>query len=344
MNLWMRWLNFRALRDLLLLVDKHPPGLRANEIETLATEEGVLLRRDGRPYAQSTHYHHRRTLVRLDLLEKQGRRFVLNYQNPEIGILTATTKLGEELQVPEKEAFANAVLRNKDCYDVFFRNFLQPQEAACDATSFVERARPVEVVIQSRGVERRGDHDSDREHYVGRNRWKQVAIRPVGTTKWSLLNGVDAIQAIHFGLRSWCVDQLGFLDIMYRPNGTYTAYPKHIVPRMTDRELAVEMFAALDFAGDWATIRIPDCALTTGIKQHVSVDQAKGVLMSWLTDHFGLVAGLPTRVGFITAGLPDSQHALALKSYLRSPSGAYLSHLRIHRMLSEHMQNGGPRS
>ena len=45
MNLWMRWLDFRALRDLLLLVGGHPHGIRASELEKLATDERVLLRR-----------------------------------------------------------------------------------------------------------------------------------------------------------------------------------------------------------------------------------------------------------------------------------------------------------
>jgi len=154
------------------------------------------------------------------------------------------------------------------------------------------------------------------------------------------LEGANAVQAVHFGLRAWCVDQLGFLDATCAADGTYTLYPKHIVPQVTDQELAAEMLEAIDFDGEWATIRIPDYALATGIRRYVSVDHAKGVLMDWLTDHPDLVAGIPTRVGFITDGLTDRQHALALKGYLRSHSGAYLSHIRIHRMLRERVQNG----
>ena len=339
MNLWMRWLDFQALRDLLLLVAAHPCGLRANELEKLATDERVLLRRDGQPYARSIHYHHRRTLERLGLLEKQDRRFTLNHQSPEISALTARKMMCEELHASEKEAFANAVIRNKDCHEVFFRNFLPGGETACDVTTFVVRAVPVEIVIQS-GLEGAASRHSGQQRHAGPSRSKRVAIRPVGTTHWRGQDGPAAVQAIHFGLRSWCVDQLGFLDIACGADGTYTAYPKHIVRHRTDWELAQDMFAALEFTDDWVTIRVPDMTLETGIKQRVSVNQAKGVLMDWLTDHPDLVAGVPTRVGFITSGLPDSQHALALKGYLRSESGAYLSHLRIHRMLREHVQNG----
>jgi len=337
MNLWMRWLDFRALRDLILLVAAHPGGLRANEIEKLATDERVLLRNDGRPYARSIHYHHRRTLERLGLLVKQERRFTLNHQNPETCALTAHTTMREELQSSEKEAFANAVIRNKDCHEVFFANFLPGREVACDVAAFVERAHPVKIEIlhaDGRTPKNGGSHNASSDAS------KRVAISPAWGADRNVLDGAEAVQAIHFGLKSWCVNQLGFLDIACDANGAYTIYPKHIIERRTNRELAAEMFAELEFTDDWATVRIPDIALTTGIKQRVSVSQAKGVLMGWLTDHPDLVAGVPTRVGFITAGLPESQQALALRSYLRSESGAYLSHIRIHRMLRQRVENG----
>ena len=340
MNLWMRWLDLRALRDLLLLVDAHPDGLRANELERLATDERVLLRKDGRPYARSTHYHHRRTLERLDLLAKQNRRYVLNQENPQIGALTVHTNFRAHLQPSEKEAFSNAIVRDRDCHDVFLGNFLPEREQVRDISIFVEQAHPVHVVVQASG-ERETAHG--RESLASDVRSVYVAIRAAETTDWRVLEGTAAVQAIHFGLRSWCADQLGFMDIAYRADGTYTAYPKHIVTRLTDRELAARMFADLEFVDDWATIRVPDCALATGIAQRISMDQAKGVLMGWLRAHPDLVAGVPARVGFITAGLPDIQHDLALRRYLQSDSGAYLSHIRIHRMLRQHVQNGDPR-
>ena len=330
----MRWVDFRVLRDLLLLVGRHRDGVRANELERLATKERVLLRRDGQPASRTTHYHHRSTLERLGLLQKHGRRFTLGHRHPEICSLAARQTLREQLQPSEKEAFANAVLRDGDCHEAFFGNFLPSRAPVCDVAAFVEQAHPVELVVEASARSEAG-HSGARQ--------RSVAIRPAdASSDWSVLDGPNAVQAIHWGLRSWCVGQLGFLDTAYSADGTYTVYPKHIVTRLTDRELAAKMLSAVDFADDWATIRIPDHALAAGIAQHVSVDQAKDVLMGWLTSHPGLVAGVPARVGFITAGLPDSQHPLALKSYLRSEGGAYLSHLRIHRMLREHLQIGDP--
>lgn len=334
----MRWLDFRALRDLLLLLGEHPQGLGASELEKLATDEGVLLRRDGRPYARSIHYHHRRTLERLGLIEKQGARFALSHSNPETRALTARTRIGERLQPAEKEAFANSALRNRDCHHVFFAHFLPAREPVFDVTTFVERGHAVEVAVQSHVAQEAGAGGGEGRHR-GRNRSKRVAIRAAEADEWTAFDGAEAVQAIHFGLRSWCADQLGFLDVAYKPDGTYTTYPKHIAALLSDHDLAVRMFAGLQFTDDWATVRIPEYALAVGIEHRVSIEQTKGVLRGWLTAHPGLVSGVPTRVGFITAGLPESQHDLALKRYLKSSSGAYLSHIHIHRSLCWHVQN-----
>lgn len=326
----MRWVNFRALRDLLLLVEANPPGLRARDLARIATDERVLLSRGGQALGRTSHYHHRSTLQRLGLLVKKGQLLTVNAQIPETKTLIARGAFCEGLDAREKEAFANAVLRNQDCHDAFFRHFLPSGLPAQDVETFVECAWPIELHVQAGGRASR-----KRARSV-----QYVDIRPAGTQEWYRLAGANAIQAVHFGLRSWCANQLNFLDVTYAANTIYTIYPKHIVSHMCDRDLALKMLDAIDFDGDWATIRVSDYALAAGIKQHVSVDQAKNVLVDWMTAHPDLVAAIPTRVGFITNGLPDSQHALALKGYLRSHSGAYVSHLRIHRMLRERVENG----
>ena len=337
--MWMRWLDFRALRDLLLLVEAYPPGLRAGELERIATEEHVLLRRDGLPLAKSGHYHHRRTLERLGLLVKNRWRYGVNHQLPETHSLIARRERGEPLSLQEKHAFANLVIRNQDCHDAFFGSFLQSPAPARDVGAFVKHASPVELQVRTGYRQSRDGPTSSNRAILNPGGRSNVAIRPVGTRQWCMLTGTNAVQAVHFGLRPWCAEQLGFLDVTYAANAIYTIYARHIVPHVADRDLASAMFDTLEFEGEWATIRVADCALTFGIRNHVSIDQVKGVLMSWLTDHPDLVAGLPTREGFITHGVPERQHALLLKGYLQGRDGAYLSHLCIHQTLSDRVKD-----
>ena len=159
-----------------------------------------------------------------------------------------------------------------------------------------------------------------------------------------MIPGIEAVQAIHFGLRSWSVEQLGFLDAIGAADGVYSLYPKHVASRLRDRDLALAMLDFLKFDGEWATMRVADYVLSTGIQHHVSVDQVKSVLMSWLTDHSDLVAGIPTRESFITHGVPLQQQPIVLNGYLQGRDSAYVSHLRIHRTLPDRVKDGLRRS
>ena len=243
MNTWMRWVDFRALRDLLLLVESRVGGLRAGELQKLATIEGVLLRRDGQPYKASTHYHHRRTLERLGLLVKRGRLLTLNSDLDSVRTLTSRKALGGPLQPCERDAFATSLLRNKDCHEVFFSAFLPSQVPVCDVRGFVETAAPVEMNVMNSGhvpTERRsGVSASVATDSPG------VSLRPIGADNWRVLGGVNAVQAVHFGLKSWCANQLGFMDVAHSASGTYTLYPTHIVAPVSNQELGARMFDAL---------------------------------------------------------------------------------------------------
>ena len=337
----MRWVDFGALRDLLALAEEHPLGLRARDLTRLASEEHILERGGGEPLSATTHYHYRRTLERLQLLEKRGRLYFLNAALPEARTLTARRRLNEPLDSAEKVAFASVVLRNEDCQRVFFDGFLEPGVRAGSLDEFVERAQPLELSVRRvESIDEQGNGSPVRASADTAHSAIAVAMRPQSATRWRVIQGTNAVQAIHFGLRPWCVDQMGFLDFAFAPNGVYTMYPVHIRPRVADDDLAIAMLNELHFDRCWATIRIVDCALATGIQHRVPIARSKAVFKSWLTDHPDLVAGIPTREGFVTHGVAERQQRLVLQGYLPDANGAYLSHLRIHEGLKGRVGRG----
>ena len=333
-NLWMRWVNFRALRDILVLVKANPNHLRATDLVRLTSEKMIMTGRNGQPLGASSHYHHRRTLERLDLLIKQQGRYALNDQLPEAKTLTKRSSFGIALDDQEKEAFANVVLRNEDCRNAFFRHFAQFETEIEDVHEFIGRAKPIEMSVFHGYI---GSPRPSLQANPGSpdflSEEKHVAIRALATREWSVLSGTNAVQAIHFGLRAWSVDQLSFLDGIYRTGGVYSIYPKQIVQPLANDELASQMVASLNFESEWTTIRVGDFALQMGIEQRVSFEQTKDVLMSWMRLHPDVVAGISTNERFIAGGLSDGQRGLVLKGFLLEPGGAYVSHLRIHRNL-----------
>jgi len=330
MNLWMRWVSFQALRELVLIVKACPSKLRAIDLARIATEEGILLNRDREALGPSTHYHHRRTLERLGLLFRLDGRYVLNEEMPEIRGLTERESFGETLNETEKSAFGNVILRNRDCHDAFFHAFLQPGPPVRDVGEFLEQGRPIELRVSSEGAASARSSGPIRNSNAKR---AKIVIRSSWTRQYSEFGGENARQAIHFGIRSWCVDQLGFMDSLYRVDTEYTIYPKSIVTCVTNRQLELEMLDSLKFDGEWATVRVGDFALDVGIRLRVAVDQAESVLQSWLDRHRDVVAGIATRERLISGGLTRNQRDLVLKGYLQEKSGAYVSHLQIHRSL-----------
>ena len=341
MNLWMRWVNFQALREILLLIEAAPAKLRPADLTRLATEEGILVDRNRRPLGPSSHYHHRRTLERLGLVIKRDGRYSLDYELPEANALTIDSAFGRELSVKEKEAFSNVVLRNQDCRDVFFKYFVQSEAIIEDLNQFIVLAQPIEMNVVQKRIDssprspQGALRSADESEYL-----RQVAIRPRDKPGWVALRGTNAVQAIHFGLKSWCVDQLGFLDNMYRADGIYTMYAKRLDLLLPTHELASRMLDLLGFEGEWTTVRVGDFALNVGIKQRVSVEQAKSILTSWMNNYPDVVAGIPTSERFVAGGLSKGQQGMVLKNFLLGRGGAYVSHLRIHHSLIQRIRQG----
>ena len=334
MNFWMRWVNFRSLRDILLLVKANPARLRATDLARLSTDEGILLGKQGQPLGPTTHYHHRRTLERLGLLLKHEGRYRLNDELPESSALTACAAYGEELDNAEKKAFSKVVLQNEDCRAIFFNTMLRSTVHIGEFEEFIAQAQPIELrVAQGKSRARDLGRLVSDEESDGCSQEGSVAIRPTESQEWTVFSGTNAIQAIHFGLRAWCVDQLNFLDEVLHAGGVYTIYPRHMSPYLSPNELNVFMAELLRFEGEWATVRVGDFALACGVEQRVSFGQTMGVLNSWMQKYPDLVAAISTNERFITSGLAANQREALLKGFLRGPNGAYVSHLRIHQDL-----------
>lgn len=320
----MRWVDFARLRGMLLVAAAYPEGLTASDLIRVTNEERIMVGADGRPLSRTTHYHHRIALRRLGLLVHENRRYRLNENAKGVNTLTKRPVRRLPLNDAERVAFANAIVRNNDCQCAFFSHFLDPTDAVRDVDDFVDRARPItlDVLPRSTSQERR------------------VVIETAEGGGQLVLDGENAVQAIYYGLRSWGVRQLGFLDEVYRVGIGHTIYPVHITARLSAHELQARMLDALDFVGDWSTVSIGAFAIEAGRRWHVPVRQVTDILLTWLRDYPNVVAGMATKEQFIVGPVHDSLQSMVLKGFLRGPDGSNVSHLRIHRGLVERATNG----
>ena len=96
--------------------------------------------------------------------------------------------------------------------------------------------------------------------------------------------------------------------------------------RRDPAELEPWLVAQLAFEGDWATLHVPDLverSMAEGFRQ----GDVRDLLLRWLRDQPDYVAPVLTSAGMIEFFYQSKHH------YLRTPSGAYVSHLRVHRGL-----------
>lgn len=145
------------------------------------------------------------------------------------------------------------------------------------------------------------------------------------------LKGEDARQAVHFGLRSWCVEQLSFLDELYKVGIGYTLFAKDIEDPISEQELEARILATLPFEDDWATIRVSDFVSASAHKNCVDIVQVKRVLERWLNNFGGAVASIATSERFITGDHPVQLREAVLKGFAHPQTKGHISHIQIHK-------------
>ena len=314
MSLWMRWVDFRKLRDLLTLISESPGALRSTDLDELGVERGILVSQQDRPLGPSSRYHHRRTLERLQLISKDRNRYVVNSDVVEATRLVERHDVGSPLSVLEKMCFANLVLRQEDCQCSFFRLFTGGTRVSTLA-EFVETSRP--VVLQM--VRDRSDGP------------RMIRLIPAYTTGGIDFIGADAVQAIHFGMRPWCIEQLGFMDELYRVGKGYTLYGRYIEPAISSTELERHLVGMLRFENDWATVRVGDFILEAASSMLTGLDGVRRVVERWLDAYPSIVAGVATNERFIVGNEPGSLRPAILRGFAHQRTGAHISHLQVHR-------------
>ena len=314
-TLWMRWLDFRRLRDVFWLVAEHDCALRAKDLNELAVSEGILVNEKGIPFKPTPIYHYRRTLERLELARLNQRRYCIARDNPNVATLLSKKRKGQPLSIEERKALSTLVLQNKDCYDAFLSAFIGLEPRPTNIDEFIRTAKPVSVNINAEAPKH-----------------MEIRLRNIERDFQLASSGENAVQAILWGLKAWCVDQLQFLDEVLSGVG-YVLYSRDVAVPPTS-VVAQKLAELLDFKGDWAITRVEELILSAGTRWHIPAEAVRETLR-WFYERFpDYVAPISTSEQFILSRVHPSQRRAALNSYLRLPTGELVSHLRIHSRIA----------
>ena len=319
----MRWLDFRRLRDLFCIVAEHDCVLRAKDLGEIAIAEGILVNEKGEPFKPTPIYHYRRTLERLELVCLTGRRYCVSRNNSNVQTLLAHRIVKQPLSIEEQKPLSNLVLQNHDCYDAFLSAFIGNEERPTNIGDFIRVGKPVVVNIST--SQEAGMH---------------ISLRNTESDFQLSFSGENAVQAIFWGLRAWCIDQLQFLDEIFLPQEGYFLFPRDIESPARGAT-AEKLLNLLEFKGEWATARVGEMILSAGQRWRIPSEAVRETLR-WLYKKFpDYVAPISTSEQFVASRVHPSQRRAALNSYVRFPSGELVSHLRIHSRLAESLREKG---
>ncbi|MEX2238423.1 MAG: hypothetical protein WEB00_12920 [Dehalococcoidia bacterium] len=309
------------MRDLLLLIARENGTLRAKDLNQLAIRQGVLVRDGGEPFRPTTIYHYRRILERLGLVVKDEGRFLI--RSPEdAATLTCGTAIGEPLTNPQRSAFASAVVTNRDCHEIFFRPLLGAVALPRDIDDFLERAGPATLSVT-------------------RTKGGPPTIRVASQLEVVESKGEAAVQAIVWGIKLWCTSELNFIDELLSIRGAHQLLPRRVDEPLNPEVQARRLFKLFQFTNGWATQRIEDLLVTAAINWKSPITNTREVLLWILRTYPHAAVAVPTSEQFALNRLPRAQRDIALRSYLRLPTGQLVSHIRLHKQAELELADGG---
>ena len=327
---WMRWLDFSRLAGLFAIVASAPGTLTTSELDRVAIRQGAFVSSSGRPLGKSSRYHHRRVLERLGFVKKMRGRFFPCLAEAESEVMIKVDG-HKGLNLEQRRLFSERVLLNTDCYDIFWSAFV-PSKRPHSIREFIQAAHPIRLQLE----EDLGNSPPARRRYptaviLYRASHPDLPISHVG---------YNAVQAIHFGMRRWGVEQLRFLDELYQVGRGHHIFPIgmncHYDLGMLDRILYEE----LRFEGDWAMPRVSDLLLSVATRLKVPIKLVRDRLQIWLKVHSGDVAPVFVSDRMILFGRSRRIQQLVLSGFLSPPDGGGLvSHLKVHRGIMDRLES-----
>ena len=326
---WMRWLDFRRLAGLFAIVASTPGAHTSSELDRVAIEKGVFVLSSGKPLGKTSRYHHRRALERFDFVKKVRGRFSPCLTEDECEAMLSVDHL-TGLNQDQRRLFSERVLLNADCYDVFWSVFV-PGSPPKTIGDFIQNAQPIRLQLEEE-IERppRSKKRYPTSVILYRADHPDVPITHLG---------YNAVQAIHFGMRSWGVEQLQFLDELYQVGQGHHIFPIGIDRRYTPILVDQAVYDELRFDGDWAMPRVSDLLLRVASRLKMPISSVRERLQNWLKIHSGDVAPVFVSNRMILFGRSERIHQLVLSGFLSPPGGGLVSHLKVHRGIIDKLES-----
>lgn len=313
-SLWMRYVNFPRLVDLLGVVAQNNGLLGAAALERLATERQVLVSNAGTALSHSTGYHYRKVLEHLGLVTlSNGKYFV---SEPLGCSLLPPSDEPSQLTESQQGVLSEIIANDADCQEFFF-DYLT--SAGSHGLAALQSSRVSAILMIQTGSSNRAKASST----------TPVLIQSSNGTQ-RRLGSADEVNAVYWGVRRWALDLEMADEIVDGSGKSRSIYPCNpAVEYRTFLDTALAM-SREQLQGEWGTLHIPSVLRTFALSTHCSIRRASAMVVEMARSN-------PRNIVFVKTSQPIVELRTSVRFrdhaiqdlYLRDSSGTLISHMKV---------------
>lgn len=327
-TLWMRYVDFGLIKNILHLVNENNGRLRAKDLEELGIIKGFFIKKENsQPFTHSTLYHYRKVMENLNLLKVEQRLYFISDEE-KVTRLLQITSYEKDLSENAKELFRNLVIDNNDCKAYFFN--LMVNKAEYDLEELRQNGNYFSVETKSMRENPINDLEKNTMNKLPSKRKLGPVIFRNPSGEEIHLKTTDEINAVFWGLRLWALDLEITNEIMTDFDKGRMIYP--VNPYVKDENLyriLLEM-ASTDGNSEWRILHIPTFIKVASMTKRFPIKSIKIFIRNLKILYPADIMFIPTSTVFIDSRTPFKKQDQTLRnSYFYDEHKGYISHLRV---------------
>lgn len=332
-TLWMRYVDFEEIKDMLHLVYQNDGKLRAGDLEQLAIEKGILLKKDtGKPLTHTPRYHYRKVMEGLGLVELKQRFYYVS-KDKRVREFIELTSLRKPLSKEAKEILREIIVENNDCRKYFFNVFMEKdtytlEDLRKEGKSIIVETKSMRETPAKKEIEQRKNNEN-----ISKKRKIGTVILKNLSGKMIKLETQDCIHAIYWGVRLWALELEINNEILMSFAEGRIIYP--VNPDFSDKiviNALLNKIKADNSDSEWVVLHIPTFIKEVALSTRFSVGKIRNFLEGLNRKYPLYTMLIPSSTMFIDIKTPfEKQDSAIRNSYIHEEGKGYISHLRIKR-------------
>ncbi len=326
--LWMRYVDFEEIKNMLHLVHQNNGSIRAGELEQLCIKNGILLNKiTKKPLSRSTRYRYRKALENLGLAQNRKGKYYISWNSFVFNFLMST-KFKEDMNEDAKEMLKEIILQNSDCKKNFFDIFML-NKRSYTLDEFRKNGSHIFVETKSmRELSRDGTASEPNSCKIS----KDIILRNPNGMQHALKTQ-DQKFAIYTGIRLWSLKLEITNEIINNFCEGRIIYP--VNPDYNENTIFGLLLSKISDSNngpEWIMIHIPTFIRDSVLATHFQVKKIKDSIQKLKILYPNNVMFIPTSTAFIDLKTPYNRQDPAFRnSYLYDRRKGFISHLRINR-------------